>query len=585
MNSSKLSGAGSARLTTGHLSVAALALVLSLGTTSGCSSDPGEPGDADAGPVEENAPYEDADWLFSPDTLLDIEVDISEGDWDALRFQNRTILDIFGETCGSAPAGSPFTYVPATVTVNGEVMENVGIRKKGFLGSLDNDKPSLKIKFDKYVDGQRLTGLERMTLNNSKQDLSYMNQCLGYQLFARAGVPAPRCNFARVAVNGRPMGIFVHVESVKKAFLGQYFDDNDGNLYEGTLSDFRPGWTATFERKTNESEPPGSEDRSDIQAVADALELEDAAMLAELESLIDLDGFYSFWAVEAMTSHWDGYGGNNNNFFIYGDPTTGKFTFMPWGADQLFGDPTGGPVLTRSLMTRRLYDYDVSRERYLARYQELVEEVWNDGDALVEINRIEALISPYFTAEQELAFDEGVAGLRAAIDGRQQRMAQALAEAGANDAQPVGDPLCFVQSGSVQASFTAVWNGGAGSAATLAVDLHGESLSLDNINVFTGPDEESPGRSVIFLVGETNDNRTVIAFVNTPDEYFAPGTIAVASAESSAEAAILLFQTGAEEPDEVYFMSGSLVLDEASPTEGAAVVGSFDLAAWDPPWF
>ena len=55
-----------------------------------------------------------------------------------------------------------------------------------------------------------LSGLRRMTLNNARQDPSYINQCLGYQLFAAAGVPAPRCSFATVTVNGEQLGIYAH---------------------------------------------------------------------------------------------------------------------------------------------------------------------------------------------------------------------------------------------------------------------------------------------------------------------------------------------------------------------------------------
>lgn len=564
-----------------------LSVILSIGGSGGCSSgDPGDPGMIDPGPDPDPDPtpsYADADWLFEPEHLLDVDIDIAEEDWDALRFQSRTILDIFGESCGSEPAGSPFTYVPATVTVDGQVMDNVGIRKKGFLGSLDEDRPSLKIKFNKYVAGQRLTGLERMTLNNNKQDASHMNQCLGYQLFADAGVPAPRCNFARVSINGRPMGIYTHVESVKKAFLGRHFADNDGNLYEGTLSDFRPGWHATFERKTNKANPPGTEDRSDIQAIVDALELDDEAMYAALDGLIDLDGFYSFWAVEAMLSHWDGYGGNNNNFFMYGDPDTGKFTFMPWGIDQLFGDPTGGPVLTRSLITRRLYEYDVSRQQYLARYQELLEQVWSDGDKLAQIDRVEDVILPYLTAEQVDSMNLGLDWLRSSIDGRGERMADALASAGPNDAQPVSEPLCFVQSGQASATFSVTWNGGAVQDATLDVTVNGENLPTPIVTAISGPDEERPGRTVLYMFSETSNNRTVVIVIGMPDELVAPGTVEVGGEDT--DSLILMYQTGAPEPYEAYFMSGPLTLDEASPTQGAAIQGSFDLSAWDPPWF
>ena len=42
-------------------------------------------------------------------------------------------------------------------------------------------------------------------------------------MFEKAGLPAPRCNFARVSMNGEDLGIYVHVEPVKKAFLRDNF--------------------------------------------------------------------------------------------------------------------------------------------------------------------------------------------------------------------------------------------------------------------------------------------------------------------------------------------------------------------------
>ena len=78
-------------------------------------------------------------------------------------------------------------------------------RKKGFYGS-HPDKPSLKLRLDKYIDDQDHFGATRMTLNNSIQDKSLVNTCLTYELFRRAGIPAPLCNYAKVAVNETILG-------------------------------------------------------------------------------------------------------------------------------------------------------------------------------------------------------------------------------------------------------------------------------------------------------------------------------------------------------------------------------------------
>ncbi len=559
---------------------------------SACGSDPSDSPDAgvdvdggatlDAGFADAAPAYSDGDWLFEPDRLLVIDIEIDVADWDLLRAQSRDIMSIFGDDCGEVAAYSPFTYVPATVVIEGERIEEVGIRKKGFLGSLDPDKPSLKIKFDEYRAGQLLSGLRRMTLNNNMQDPGQMDQCLGYQLFTRAGLPTPRCNFATVSVNGTPLGVYTHVEAIKKPFIERHFGDDSGNLYEGTLSDFRAGWTGTFERKTNESIPPGSEDRSDIDAVVAALDLSDPDMLSAMAGLIDLDAFYSFWAIETMVSHWDGYAGNVNNFYLYGDPVSGKFAFMPWGVDQLFGNPSADPGLTRGVLTRRLFLYPTSRQDYLARYAEILDEVWDDAELLAEIDRIDALIAMHVPPADAPDYITAVAELRAAIDGREERLRTELDATSVNDADALAEPMCFADVGTVTASFSALWNGGAWSDAAMAVSIDDTALPLSSPRAVAGPSDDVPAQSMLYLAAETSDSRTIIVYVALPDDQVGTGVIDIGGA---VESAMIVFIEGSEDPDAVYFASGTMTLSAGAASAGSTWQGSVDLRLWLPPWW
>ena len=78
----------------------------------------------------------------------------------------------------SQPDEHLFTYFKANIEVGGTSLEHVGIRKKGFLGSVIGNgrkKPSLKIKTDKFVKDQYLGQTERLTLNNNNQDPTRLN--------------------------------------------------------------------------------------------------------------------------------------------------------------------------------------------------------------------------------------------------------------------------------------------------------------------------------------------------------------------------------------------------------------------------
>ncbi len=302
------------------------------------------PTDAEAGDTDadgaETAPDDSAaphpsDAYFALDRVLDISIEIDRDDWDTLRHQTRTLEDVFAEIEEyglSRPFSDIYTWFAATVTVDGETHADVGVRKKGFVGSQSDTKPSLKLRFDKYTDGQSLGGvMERMTLNNSVQDPSMVNTCLSYRVFAAAGSPAPRCNFATVSVNGKDLGLYVHVEEIKAPFLARHFDSAEGNLYEGTVSDFTPAYRGTIEKKNHED----ADDWSDIDAVTAALQDPSDAGLEALGEIVDLDRFLSFWATEVLIGHWDGYAGNRNNYWFYREPA-GVFVFIPWGVDGTF---------------------------------------------------------------------------------------------------------------------------------------------------------------------------------------------------------------------------------------------------------
>ena len=344
--------------------------------------------------------------LFDPSAIIDVEIIMDAGDWDDVRNQTRDLTKIFGPGCRAEPFFSPFTYFPATLIVDGEEIESVGVRKKGFLGSLDTQKPSLKIKFDEYVEDQEFMGMNRLTLNNNKQDRSQIRQCMAYSLFAGAGLPAPRCNFAQVSVNGQKLGLFSNVESIKKRFIARYFDDNEGRLYEGTLSDFAPNWINTFEAKTNKSDP----DRSDLIAVQAALQVADEELKVALSKVINIERFITYWALEAMINHGDGYALNRNNFYIYNDPSTGLFEFIPWGFDQVFKPFTkfGDSLLfVESVLTRRLYQLPETQQQYVTEVQNLFDSTWNEVKLLREIDRMESLIGAIVNDEHagDMFFD------------------------------------------------------------------------------------------------------------------------------------------------------------------------------------
>lgn len=344
----------------------------------------------------------DAETLFLPDQVVEIRLEVKEIDWQILCNQSRN----FGTAFGGGPLESPYTYFPADLWINDVKIANVGVRKKGFLGSNDNQRPSLKIKFDEYEKQDPVRGLDRLTLNNNKQDRSLTSQFLVYRLYRDAGLPAPRSGFARVTVNGQELGIYSNVESLRKPFLKGAFGSSKGNLYEGTIADFHPRALERIQVKTNKKD----HDSADLRKLAELLDSEEPLNVGQLNELIDVDEFIKFWALEGLTGFWDGYAANQNNYWVYFNPKDdNRGHFIPWGTD--WNLTNGGPfnrsadgiapvIYAQAILANRLYHAEGIPERYQAALKEILAGAWNESQMLKEIDRLEGMLLPYLNGVQ-----------------------------------------------------------------------------------------------------------------------------------------------------------------------------------------
>jgi hypothetical protein len=343
---------------------------------------------ADAPPetaVEPPAPSEESEALFDRAVLHEISMEISDRDLDLL-------------------AAATDERVPVILTVDGETAVGAGVRLKGFsqFQGLDQ-KPAFSIETDEFVDGLELFDVDRFTLGNATWDHSFVAEQLVYELAREAGIPAARTALARVTVNGETFGIYVMRETYDERWLEQYFADPGGNLYESPGG----GPDTVLELRTNE----GRDDTSDIAAVAEVVATaSDDDYRAAIEELVDVDELLTYWAIEALTAHWDGYAYDltapglvdadpppanpyPNNFYAYHDPESDRFVLIPHGADLSFGLGAGftydvaptTPVLlppkVDATIATRLWADPAFRDELAVRIRWVLDEVW-DVEAL-----------------------------------------------------------------------------------------------------------------------------------------------------------------------------------------------------------
>ena len=169
-----------------------------------------------------------------------------------------------------------------------------------------------------------------------------IHETLAYAAFRAVGVPAPRTGYAYVRVNGEDYGVYLDVETLDDVALRRRFPTTQ-HLYEGEYTDdVRPGGADAF------AVDEGSEtDRSDLEALIAAVN-GNGPLSEQVRPLADLTEMTQEWAVERYIGHWDGYAGwddsayrefspfggfSPNNYFLHSD-ASGRFSMLPWGADQ-----------------------------------------------------------------------------------------------------------------------------------------------------------------------------------------------------------------------------------------------------------
>ena len=444
------------------------------------------------------------DDLFRSDHLLEIQIKMLPSDWSKLRKESDRGNGGFGRIFGgSRSSGNRFNLYKADITIDGNTILSVGVRTKGFIGSLNPERPSIKVKFDEYLDQSPVAGLDRLTLNNNVQDESLASQYLTYKLFNKAGIPAPRVSYAKVTVNEEYLGVYTHIESVRAPFIKQHFEDNSGELYEGTISDFYPKAVENIEAKNKRTE----KDRTQSKKLAQILETKESFNLSKAEKYVNVDQFIKFWAMESLLGFWDGYTNNQNNYYAYASPKDDmRFHFMPWGADGAFTESRGPfsrfrgdgnepkAVYTQSMLANRLFQLDGVSTRYKVALENILMDVWNEEEIKDDVKRIHALTQDHLHPRQE-RIDQGISRLIAFVEDRRSSIESELQDWPVQVQNGPRIPRYSVEIGKLKGRFDTVWKSerlrdvnGLGKAE-LELTLNGEQVTFSSLGVLGQPEE------------------------------------------------------------------------------------------------
>lgn len=117
------------------------------------------------------------------------------------------------------------TKYKVSITIDGEEMDNVSFATKGnsslsqVASNKDSDRYSFKINFKKFDKNQTYYGLDKLNLNNSISDPSYMKDFISYEMFRYLGIDAPLTSYINLKINGEDKGLYVAIEEIGESYL------------------------------------------------------------------------------------------------------------------------------------------------------------------------------------------------------------------------------------------------------------------------------------------------------------------------------------------------------------------------------
>ncbi|MBL7980139.1 MAG: CotH kinase family protein [Bacteroidetes Order II. Incertae sedis bacterium] len=154
--------------------------------------------------------------LYDESIIRTIELNFSESNWWALLTQNyASKTDLIG-----------------TMTVGGQTFQKVGVRFKGqtSYNTGTSQKKSFNITLDAQVEDQNWLGYKTLNLNNAFDDHSFMREVL-YLKQIRKHIPAAQANYVKLMINGVDWGIYANVQQLDKAFIREWFRNDNGTRW------------------------------------------------------------------------------------------------------------------------------------------------------------------------------------------------------------------------------------------------------------------------------------------------------------------------------------------------------------------
>eukprot|EP01080_Neovahlkampfia_damariscottae_P008195 gene8195-23_t len=223
-------------------------------------------------------------------------------------------------------------------------MDNSKIRIKGNSGRFLLVK-NFKMKFA----NNDFFGIKKVSLKTSGENGFGTRYVIPFDMHRSFKIPSQRSTFAMLYINDVKFSLYWIGEEVDQDFISARYNEDYGSLYQGRMvsasltykgddpqiyKDFtaeRMGFRApVYDQKSGNS--TNYLDLLDlIKKINSSRNFE-----SEITKVLDVERFLTYLAIEACTCTTDSYSFGYHNYYIYKNPETGKFEFIPYDTTWSF---------------------------------------------------------------------------------------------------------------------------------------------------------------------------------------------------------------------------------------------------------
>ena len=256
-------------------------------------------------------------------------------------------------------------YIRADITIDGTLIEDVGLRLKGnsTLQSLSNnsmggggggsmtqpfeDNPEelpWLISFDEYEEGRAYQGMTEIALRPAASGSEVaINEALALELTAESGQITQDYTFTSVTVNGSESAARIVVDAPDTELADEL---GSGVLYKaraGGSLDYVGDDPTEYEDSFKRINAEGAYDLQPVMTLMKFLnESTDEEFAEELDDYVDTESFAKYLATQEILSNTDAMDGPGNNYYLWYDTTEKQFTVLSWDLNLALSGMGGG---------------------------------------------------------------------------------------------------------------------------------------------------------------------------------------------------------------------------------------------------